>query len=409
MSDAPWLEVLSAPEGLELQVGQRVRCAGLLGRRDCDITVTSMDTVGRRHCRFGVEKGRPFVEDLQSTHGTYVNGVSRHERVELSVGDCIEVPRGLVLRLTGAPPLAFDSKSQLVQQVLEAPHEETRWRVWADQLLERGDPLGERLARGRGADAADDAKALTTLARTFVDGGLEIEWRHGFIRRAVLRNRHQWPPGETWIFEWRQLLSHPLAYFIEEIELDVLSYTRGIDRADRADAEGRIVTSLEQLAGSPRLPLLKSVRFGPSPRALWNSQLEGAWARAVVQHPTLREGPIWVARAAWLQLLATPPGVTIAGLEVGAQRKLFEDQENLVGALPDCAFAISAPERSPSLSVALRLDREHGLWVAEDIAAGQRRDEQPLYVNGRRCTHHRMRPHDRLEPAPGLLFRFVME
>ena len=84
-----------------------------------------------------------------------------------------------------APALAFDESSEWVRLCLEQPHDEGRWKVWADALLDAGDALGERVARGRGADPADDAKALGPLARGFVDGGVELEWRHGFIRRAV--------------------------------------------------------------------------------------------------------------------------------------------------------------------------------------------------------------------------------
>ena len=408
MKEAPYLEVVCAPPGCGLNVGQRVAFGGIIGRgADCAVHV-AMSTVARGHCRLLLERGRMVLEDFRSTNGTYVNGVGRFEKVELSPGDWVELPWGLVLRVPGGASVELGAHRELVRLVVESPHDEGRWRVWADRLLEQGDPLGERIARGRGADVAEDAKALGPLAREFVDGSLEVEWRHGFIRRAVLRDRSKWPPS-SWLPAWRLLLVSPLARFIEELEVDALSYTRGIDRGDREEVEGRIVESLDELSRAAPLSLLASVRFGPSPRPLWNPQLQGAWRRAVETHARLRNGPIWVARAAWLQLLATPPGVTVSSLELGAQRKLFEDRENLVGPMPDCTFALDAPDGSPASQVALRVDRENGLWVAEDLAAGQRRSELTLYVNGRRCTHHRMRPHDLLEPAPGLLFRFVME
>ncbi len=403
----PALEVIATPgPGIGLEVGERLPIAGTLGTAaECRYRVAS-SAASRTHCRFISEKGRLFVEDLGSTHGTYVNGVRRYERAELWPGDCVEVPWALVLRVTGSPPLVLNEQHELLRLIVEAPHEDGRWRVWADALLEAGDPLGERVARGRGADRAEDAKALGPLARGFVDGGLELDWRHGFIRRAVLRNRTRWPVASSTL-DWYALLRHPLARFVEELEVDVLSYTRGLDRGD--NPELTIVGCLELLAKAPALPLLRSVRFGPSPRPLWNPRLESSWRAARTTHPRLDTGPIWVARAAWLQLLATPPGVTVTGLEIGAQRKLVEDTANLVGATPECRFLLEAPDRSPSTQVALRLDRENGLWAAEDIGVDVRRNELPLYVNGRRCTHHRMRPHDLLEPAPGLLFRFVME
>jgi len=401
------LEVIATPgPGSGLEPGQHIPALGTLGTSvDCSHRVT-LAAASRVHCRFYSERGRHYVEDLGSTHGTYLNGVRRYERAELSAGDCLEVPWGLVLRVTGGAPLVLDEANELVRLIVDAPHDDGRWKVWADALLDAGDPLGERVARGRGADRAEDAKALGPLARGFVDGGLEIDWRHGFIRRAVLRNRLQWPAA-SWLLEWSALLRHPLARFVEELEVDALSYTRGLDR--RENPELSIVGCLDILSRAPALPLLRSVRFGPSPRPLWNPRLEGAWREARAAHPRLDTGPIWVARAAWLQLLATPPGVTVTGLEIGAQRKLVEDDENVVSQLPESQLVLDAPDKSPASQVALRLDRENGLWFAEDMLAGQRRHELPLYVNGRRCTHHRMRPHDLLEPAPGLLFRFVME
>ncbi len=405
MKETPYVEVFSSPDGT-LERGRRIPFGGVVGRSPSADVNVPLGTIARQHCRLFIEKGRMYIEDFRSTNGTFLNGVSRFEKAELAPGDWIELPWGIVLRVPGGPSYELDEADPFVRQVLDAPHEDGRWRVWADALLERGHPLGERIAHGRGADVAEDAKALGPLAREFVDGSLEVEWRHGFIRRAVLRNRSQWPPM-MWTLAWRMLLEHPLARFIEELEVDALSYTRGVERNE--DVLSTIVASLDELAKAKPLALVHSVRFGPSPGVMWSPQLEGVWRRSTTTHPKLRTGPIWVARAAWLQLLATPPGVTVTGLELGAQRKLMEDGANLVGPTDDCAFALEAPEGSPSSQVALRLDRENGLWVAEDMAADRRRNELPLYVNGRRCTHHRMRPQDLLEPAPGLLFRFVME
>jgi hypothetical protein len=408
VSEEPWLEVICASDS-DLTPGQRLPLEGAFGRAmNCDVRIASSH-IGRKHSRFGIDKGRPWVQDLVSTHGTFVNGVNRGQtRVFLSPGDYVEMGLGVVLRVSGGQGLSFDPSNELARQVAEAPHDDGRWRVWADHLLERGDPLGERIARGRGVDLSDDAKAMGPLARELVAGGVEIDWRHGFIRRAVLRNHTQWPPP-TWLSSWELLLMHPLAWFIEELEVDALSYTHGVDRGDREGVEDKIVASLEVLAKVPPFPCLTQVRFGPSPRPLWNPQLEASWRRATEVHSKLRTGPIWVARQAWLQLLGTPPGVTVTGLELGAQRKLVEEGANRVGPLADCTFALVAPDGSPASEVALKLDRENGLWVAEDVATVRRRRRPPLQVNGRPCTHHRLRPHDRLEPAPGLLFQFVME
>lgn len=42
---------------------------------DCDLVLRFEDGVSRKHCRFTVEGGQVFVEDIGSTNGTFVNGV----------------------------------------------------------------------------------------------------------------------------------------------------------------------------------------------------------------------------------------------------------------------------------------------------------------------------------------------
>ncbi len=55
---------------------------------NCDIVVTQPN-VSRNHCRLILEDGRFFLEDLESTNGTYVNGVGVSGRVEVSLSDRI--------------------------------------------------------------------------------------------------------------------------------------------------------------------------------------------------------------------------------------------------------------------------------------------------------------------------------
>ncbi len=59
----------------------------LVGREDdCDITLNS-GHISRHHSRINVSPGGVYIEDLQSTNGTYVNGNKIKGRVRLSVGD----------------------------------------------------------------------------------------------------------------------------------------------------------------------------------------------------------------------------------------------------------------------------------------------------------------------------------
>ncbi len=59
-----------------------------IGRADeCDITLNSQN-VSRRHARVFVYQGRPYVQDLGSRNGVYVNGVRTQEQA-LSSGDTL--------------------------------------------------------------------------------------------------------------------------------------------------------------------------------------------------------------------------------------------------------------------------------------------------------------------------------
>jgi pSer/pThr/pTyr-binding forkhead associated (FHA) protein len=63
----------------------------LVGRqKGCKLRIPS-GTVSRQHCRFLFEDERLFVEDLNSSNGTFVNGVRVHGRQMVQPGDEIEV------------------------------------------------------------------------------------------------------------------------------------------------------------------------------------------------------------------------------------------------------------------------------------------------------------------------------
>jgi pSer/pThr/pTyr-binding forkhead associated (FHA) protein len=369
--------------------------------------------LGRKHCCFSIERGALQVQHLGATVPTFVNGRPVNT-TELMPGDCVDVP-GAVFRVAGARPLTLDQSDPLLKSVEERPDDEGLWRVWADRLLEKGDPLGTRIVVGGGVDALDDARALATLAVAHVEGSLELEWKHGFIRRAVLRNSGGWYTT-SWLRTLTLLQEHALGHFLRQLEVDALSYARGSDREAMQEIDLLICESLERIGAAGALPVLEQVRFGPWPQPIFSERLSSAWRRCTDAMPRIPKlsGPIWVARAAWLQLLSTPRGVTIEGLEVGAQRTLKEEQANLIGSHEaDCTFSIDAPEDSAAHDVGIRIDRELGLWWVTDVPAEQLghayRWDHGLHVNGRECRRQRLRPGDLIEPAPGLLFRFVME
>src|SRR5258706_8656738 len=95
---------LQLPEGGAVDLGAAVR----IGKASDNDLVMRDDRVSRRHCVVEPADGQVRVRDLNSTNGTWVNGL-RVEMAELSVGGTIRVGRG-VLRVA----LAHDETPALV-------------------------------------------------------------------------------------------------------------------------------------------------------------------------------------------------------------------------------------------------------------------------------------------------------
>lgn len=73
-----------------------------IGREGCDVTLDD-PTVSRRHAAIRMSGGAPFVEDLGSTHGTFVNGEKVIERRALMEGDVVQFG-GIVWRVVSGAP-----------------------------------------------------------------------------------------------------------------------------------------------------------------------------------------------------------------------------------------------------------------------------------------------------------------
>jgi pSer/pThr/pTyr-binding forkhead associated (FHA) protein len=69
----------------------RLRPPFVLGRsRDADVFLQDGE-VSRRHARFETNGGVVYLEDLQSSNGTFLNGRRVTEAIEIRAGDEIDV------------------------------------------------------------------------------------------------------------------------------------------------------------------------------------------------------------------------------------------------------------------------------------------------------------------------------
>jgi diguanylate cyclase (GGDEF)-like protein len=112
--DRAYLIVISG-----VQVGEMISLGDntVLGRgADVDVRLHE-DKLSRRHCRFFVEDGASYVEDLKSSNGTFVNG-ARIERQKLNDGDKIQIGETTILKFTYHDRLEEDFQKQMYESAL---------------------------------------------------------------------------------------------------------------------------------------------------------------------------------------------------------------------------------------------------------------------------------------------------
>lgn len=105
--------VVLAPPRLEGRVVP-VRITPFLIGRDpaCHLRPSSL-TVSGRHCLLGTRSGSPFVRDLDSTNGTWVNGKLIEGPIDLQDQDEIQVgPLRFAVRIETPVPIAEQAHEQ---------------------------------------------------------------------------------------------------------------------------------------------------------------------------------------------------------------------------------------------------------------------------------------------------------
>jgi len=137
--------------------------------------------------------------------------------------------------------------------IAAAPDDEGCWQVYADWLLERGDPLGERIRGLR----PDDAAMLGTLEPLVSEhGALTLEWSHGFIRSALLRSWGAVQADELLVW----LLALPVSRFIRSIEVEPRSFVS----RQRGPAPLRtVLEQIQRVLKDAPLPALERLEIGP--------------------------------------------------------------------------------------------------------------------------------------------------
>ena len=304
-----WLErVQPVGESIRLPEGS----GSLVFGRSAKCTIVfDAPTVSVRHCEVVWENGFWRLRDLGSELGTTVNGLEATSMRALFDGDELAFG-GVRLRFkTDLPP----DNPALLAAISRSPDAEEPWLVYADQLQEHGDPLGERISRARTGGRLDHQPWLGPLWEAFVSGGLELEWNLGFARKAAIR-----AVAGRLALDWRavaaMLFNLRVGRFLRELTIDVPR----LEHTSLAEVPGAILAAQQWLAAQPSTPAtLRALTLGYQVTPPGAPSLQ-VYDGLLLKCPQLRGAQVYTrAHSARLRLLSQQDGAKVTGIPEGVR------------------------------------------------------------------------------------------
>lgn len=374
-------ERLALPAAGEVQVGRNRQNA----------IVLSDEPVARLHCVLVGQQGRWAVEDRNSSSGTWVNG-HRLTRARLAHGDAIDLYGTL---------LVFLDQPEHREPEAEATIDRHPWaraplQVWADRLLERGDPLGVQLSSG-----VVNPSCLEGLDELVTSGRLELEWRQGLVHRARVRCTSDATFQDVDLLG--RLLALRVCRWMEELTVDLCTWTMPAMSRLQSDA----AAALRGLLSGPELPALERLSLGYLPTALPASHFrEALLDRLPARFPRLVTTPhevLPVIRHAWLEIARFPrEGVEFQSAAPAEHGRIPLHTGVWVGAAtPRTIRAVTPGVRREGLRESFLIRQEAPQWCLVPVEHG-------VTLNGRPATQTRLLPGDVIEEPRGTRFRFVV-
>ena len=340
-----------------------------------------------RQCVFISDGGRWRVEDVTPTGGTFLNGRRVH-RHTLAHGDTIWVYDALLVFLETAPVASSEAEADVDVD----PDDAGRVHVWADWLLERGDPLGEHLLA-----AEPHASVLEGLEPLVKEGRLELTWRHGLISEARLRCINDATYSDVELLA--RFLSLRVARWTRALTVDLSTWV--IPSAHRLHQDAAAV--LKGLLTGPHLPVLRHLSFGyftePLPPSTY---LLALLDRLRARFPRLETAPrslLAPVKEAWLELLSAPAGLDFHA-PASKDRKIPLTSGLWVGSSAEGQLRALAPGIHRSGVVESFLVRQQSpQWCLIPLEHGVR-------LNGHLAVETRLLPGDEIAEPRGTRFRF---
>jgi uncharacterized protein (TIGR02996 family) len=304
-----WLErVYPSGEKIKLPDGSGVL---VFGRSSKATLVFDEPAVSARHCEVRWETGFFWVKDLGSELGTQVNGSQVTSQRALFNDDLVTFGG---VRLRFKTDLPADDPALLLA-IARDPDAEEPWLVYADQLQEHGDPLGERISRSRTGGRVDHQPWLGPLWDAFINGSLEIDWALGFARRVTLRS-----VAGRLALDWRAVASTMfnlrIGRFVGELTVDVPR----LEHTAAREVHQAIMQAQEWLAAQPSTPAtLRSLQLGYQVGPFAEAPLPVSEV-LIAKCPQLRGTSVYTrAQAAKLRVLSVSDGAKLTGIADGVR------------------------------------------------------------------------------------------
>ncbi len=370
---------------LELPDGVHSMNVGRTAEREI---VVDSPHVSRWHCRFASDGGRWRIEDLKSTGGTLVNGhrVAHHL---LTHGDLVSL-HGTLLVFLDRP----EHRDAVLEATIDAnPDDASRVQVWADWLLEHGDPLGEDLISGR-----PRPETFEGLQPLIDDGRLELVLKHGLVHTVRIRCTGDSTFQDTEVLA--RVLGLRIARWVRELTVDLSTWS--VPSPRRLQGDEALV--LRGVLTSGLAPTLKKLSLGYMTQGLPRSTNVDALIRRLPKRfPRLETRPeqiMPVIGQAWLEVQHVPEGLDFAHDGFPTERRLPIHTGLWVGSSkPERLRAFAPGVNREGLLTSFIIRQQSPQWCLIPMEHG-------VSLNGHRAVPTRLLPGDVIEDLRGMRYVF---
>lgn len=225
------------------------------------------------------------------------------------------------------PPLVVSKAPQNIElenAIAENSGEDGRWLVYADWLLEQGEPWGEVIAQGR-QGTLDEARVKAVEASLLGDSKARLTWKGGVIWRLDAVSEEPFRPEVL-----ERILNHPSGRFVRQMILPP-DLTGGFDF--HMESLVRVMVSAGPLPLLEKLDLSRDVEsITPSFRRLGDAR--GIWSAAPHLREFLAQGSSGYGE----------PAVLLAPIHAPHLERFVFKSGGLSAEVPEAVGAASLPE-----------------------------------------------------------------